>query len=557
MSKFLDIHPDLCHNCGTCIAICPETALSRGKTRPRLTGSCKECGLCYDCCPGIAVDFHKLNQLLFPGKISDIYFGCYDEMLLGRALKTSSKSSSSGGVVTALLTAAMEKGLIEAAGVVSMDPAIPYMPKVKIARTIEEIQNASGSKYSLIPTNSILKETVSIKGPIAWVGLPCHIHGLRKLQAKTNPLAAKISYTIGLFCGYNLLPEAIFFILKKLGVSPADVNKIYYRAGEWPGSFLVENKNGTKKTVPKLAFNFLHWLYLPKRCTLCPDLFAEMADISVGDYWPTGKSKTALSSIIARNEDGRKLLENARALRAVELTPLAVPDLYRSHAHLIKYKKRSVFLRIRFSFHKPSFNIKKPYLFWGEYISTPLSCIFLWFGRKKVLHSLIQNFPLRVLGNAARLLRKFSVKHSMRWSKQYWTLSAIGGHWDQTDEYDAFNIKTYSYTRRFTDGYRIAAPHITENAKVLDISCRTGKGALYFGTRKNICLTGMAPSKTQILKARNLLEKTDIPFTLLEWNKMRLPFPDKSFDIVLSFETAEHIFQYKDFFRRVASYFER
>ena len=96
MPRFLDIPPELCHNCATCIAVCPHGALSTGPSRPQVSPACKDCGACYDICPGRDVNFLALNRFLYPGQIPDVYFGCYTKMFLGRAIKGRLPASSSG-----------------------------------------------------------------------------------------------------------------------------------------------------------------------------------------------------------------------------------------------------------------------------------------------------------------------------------------------------------------------------------------------------------------------------------------------------------------------------
>jgi len=546
MPRFLDIPPDRCHNCGTCIAVCPYGALSTGPSRPQVSPACKGCGACYAICPGREVDFLALNRFLYPGQIPDVYFGCSTKMFLGRAEKGRAPGSSSGGVVTALLANAMERKLIRAAHVVCMDPSAPWLPRAEVASRVQEVQEASGSKYTLVPANSLLGKARGLRGPTAFVGLPCHLHGVRKLQISQSPLTSPIAYSIGLFCGFNLLPDATLFLLKKLRMSPQEIKKIHYRYGGWPGSFVAETVDGRIARVPKLAFNFLHWAYSPPRCVLCPDLFAELADISVGDYWPAEKGGEAFSSIIVRNERGQELLDSAAASGAVELTDLTASDLYRSHAHLINYKKRSFLVRRRTSRHTPSYVMKTPHLSPREHVTALLSSAVLRFGRSGFSRRLMGIVPLDTLGRCADLARRISIKAGTRHSRRYWTLSDVAAHWDQTDAYDEFNEKTYSYMRRFTDAYKMIGGRIADHARVLDISCRTGIGALFFGSRRKLDIVGMASSSSQLRAARERLEKAGIPFTGYEWNEMRLPFPDESLDFALSFETIEHTFQYED-----------
>ncbi|MEI6632717.1 MAG: Coenzyme F420 hydrogenase/dehydrogenase, beta subunit C-terminal domain [Chlamydiota bacterium] len=554
MPGFLDIPPSLCHSCGTCIAVCPARALVAGGGAPRLAGDCAQCGLCYSLCPGLAFDFAAMGRRFFPGSVPDPYFGCVEAMHTGRAIPERPTGSSSGGMVTALHRTALSAGSVRAAVVVDMDPSDPLRPRARLARTPGEILAAAGSKYSLVPLNAILTESAAIDGPVALAGLPCHLHGIRMLQSADHPLARNIAVTIGLFCGFNLLPEATPFMLRKLGADPGEVAAVRYRAGNWPGRFEVTLRNGSVRGVAKQAFNFLHAFFLPPRCALCPDLFAEAADIAVGDYWPCpGGGDGGRSAIIVRNAAGRAFLDGALAAGAVEISPLVPAELYRSHAHLIRYKKRSFSVRMALSRLKPRFTGRFPRPSAVERLRGAIFFSLLRFGRSRAGRGVARALPLGLLGaGAAALRRRASRKGAARPSRRYWTLEDVGAHWDNTDDYDEINARTYSYPRRFTDGFRIVSPRIPDGARVLDISCRTGMGSRYFGTRRKIALTGMAPSPLQAAKARELLAKEGVPFTAIEWRSMRLPFPDDSFDAVLSFETAEHIFDPAAFIGEIA-----
>lgn len=552
MVSFRDIPAALCHNCGTCVAVCPSSALGLGTSSPRLIASCNNCGLCRQICPGIANDFHAMKQASHGAGIEDIYFGPVQNSFLGRAATGRPTGASSGGVVSTLLANALEQNLITAAVVVDYAPSSPCNVQAKIAYTVEQIKAAAGSKYMLVPLNSILTETAKIGGSIALAGLPCHLHGIRKLQQIGHASVSNLSFIIGLYCGFNLTPEALDFILNRIGVSRDKIKRISFRGGDWPGNFIVETLDGEVISIPKHAFNFLHWLYLPRRCSLCPDLFAEGADISIGDYWSSNKEDSACSSIIVRNNQGSKLLESARKSGSLGLRELLIDDLYHSHAHLINYKKRSIMVRLALSHPRPSFAMDTPAISFGELFTGTMNFTLLFAGRLPLTRFFARYIPLKLLSWSATIARGKSIRKNRKPSKRYWTLQDVGKHWDDTEEYDALNLKTYSYSRRFSDGYRLAAPYLREGSRVLDISCRTGMGSAYFGSRKRLQLVGMATSSLQMEKARDQLAAMRIPFTAQKWEESRLPFQDRCFDAVISFETIEHVFQYKAFLRELS-----
>ena len=86
---------------------------------------------------------------------------------------------ASGGLATAILAGALEEGLIDGAVVAgpSEDNALAVKPH--LARSVAEIAAARGSKYNMVATNTALGTLLDEPGRYAFVGLPCHIQGLR------------------------------------------------------------------------------------------------------------------------------------------------------------------------------------------------------------------------------------------------------------------------------------------------------------------------------------------------------------------------------------------
>lgn len=147
---------------------------------------------------------------------------------------------------------------------------------------------------------------------------------------------------------------------------------------------------------------------------------------------------------------------------------------------------------------------------------------------KKSLRNIIEN----------RFVKKFNEEKKEK--SRSWTIEEVGKHWDETTGYDDINERTYSYSRRFIDGYRMS--DIKDGAYVLDISCRTGNGTKYFAERlknaKFVCCD-CTPKMLEIA-AQNLKEK-GINFETKLFTSLALPFKDETFDNVLSFETIEHM----------------
>ena len=185
------VNDELCTGCGTCVGICPLSAVaivknnSKGIYLPQLDNErCNQCGICLDACPGHSVDFQQLNLDIFGKEPEDILLGNYLNCYVGHATDYEIRyNSASGGLVTALLIFALEEGLIDGALVTKMSEQNPLEPQPFIARTKEQIISAAKSKYCPVPANIALKEILKEDGKFAVVGLPCHVHGIRKAEA--------------------------------------------------------------------------------------------------------------------------------------------------------------------------------------------------------------------------------------------------------------------------------------------------------------------------------------------------------------------------------------
>jgi len=343
-SSFNDINPRVCTRCGACVSICPVGVLSAGQEGVHLQGECISCGLCYRFCPGREMDFEALSREYLGSVPHDALLGHYRQLSVAQASSEEVREqATSGGVVTALLLHLLETNRISGALGVTMDPERPWVSQAAILSTTEEVRRATQSKYSLVTLDALLRTARQASGPLALVGLPCHVHGLRRLQ-RIGSYRDRFPLAIGLFCGFNLEPAATDYLITKAGFAKQQVAQFHYRGGPWPGGLVIDGRDGQRYFAPKDSYAYVNLMHVPHRCLVCPDLTNELADLSVGDTW-LREYEGGWSTVICRTAQGEQLLEEAVQAGTLRLAEIDRAALMHSHGHLFAYKKEGYFVR--------------------------------------------------------------------------------------------------------------------------------------------------------------------------------------------------------------------
>jgi len=351
------VEEGLCCGCGTCAGICPRDAIEmeideiKGIYLPHIDNKrCNSCSICLSSCPGHEVDLPRLSQSLFHDTDFEHLVGRYLNCYMGYSIDQSIRyNSSSGGLVTTFLIYALEQGLINGALITKMSDKRPLEPQPFIARTKDDIISAACSKYCPVPANVALKEILRDDGRYAVVGVPCHIHGIRKAESVNKKLRERIIFHLGIFCAKSISFHGTEFLLKRMNLNKDAVEKISYRGAGWPGNMIIQLRDKQKDILTfypsysDLRFNS----FVMPRCTLCFDWISELADISFGDAWlPELKAndKVGTSIVIARSEQANNVMCMAGEKDYIQIKPVEINEVKRSQ-HFFAWKKRDISAR--------------------------------------------------------------------------------------------------------------------------------------------------------------------------------------------------------------------
>jgi len=314
-------------------------------------------------CPfsGAAASEDELGRELFPKAHGDAAIGrfltCYTGYVNDPSLRA---RGSSGGLGRWLACELLRRGLVDAVVHVAEESGGAReggpLHRYCVARTVDEVLAASRSAYYPVQMADVLDYVRRTPGRYAFTGVPCFVKGLR-LLARAEPLFAKrIAFTIGLVCGHLKSARYAELLGWQLGVSPGDLGKIDFRekigARANEKGVVVADRAGRRpppRTTPHLFgadYNLGFFQY--QACDFCDDVFAELADVSVGDAWlPEFISDPAGTSIVvARNATIGRIIEDARLRGELAVVEAAPARLRTSQRGGLRHRREGLSYRL-------------------------------------------------------------------------------------------------------------------------------------------------------------------------------------------------------------------
>jgi coenzyme F420 hydrogenase subunit beta len=347
-----------CCECGSCVLVCPHNVIDYVDGKPKqvakATAPFDACGIsegigcdvCAQVCPRLTPREFELADLLYGA--DQPYrgaFGVYRRILAARCADGDIRGrAQDGGVVTAMLVWALERGIIDGAAVSVADPSRPAHPVPKLVTTADEIRASAGSWYTYCPNNLALADAERLGlERVAFVGVPCQITPIRKMQladpayldnGRKKPkhierqtkflkgYGTRVTLSIGLLCTEVFTYQGLMVdkIEGEMGIPLADIKKFNVK-----GKVLIYKTDGSLIEMKLKEAQE----YARPECHHCGDFSAELADLSCG-----GVGAMDWTITIVRTARGEELFNRMVAEGLLEVRP--IEELERSMKVLLR-----------------------------------------------------------------------------------------------------------------------------------------------------------------------------------------------------------------------------
>lgn len=314
------INPSRCVGCAACVSICPVDVFDYVDEQPVETraNACVDCVLCAEVCPVLRPPDNDMQAFIGLQEPSiDEGYGPYAYGVYARSTDPEiMQHCQDGGIVSAIILHGMEQGTLKGAILGDVYKDNPQIGLHKLAIDREEVLNCAASRYTYSPNTLALRDAMQQDvGPLAVVGVPCQVDGVRLQQNSSIRLQVStwyrknIALVFGLFCSESFTNESIDKLAGIIEVDPGEIENINIK-----GKVIIRLKNKEVKTASLKKYG--EWAR--PACLYCLDYGAENADISAGGIGLDGWTYTLI-----RTRRGHEAFQAALADGRLETRPLS------------------------------------------------------------------------------------------------------------------------------------------------------------------------------------------------------------------------------------------
>ncbi len=266
---------------------------------------------------------------------------------------------SSGGFGSWILNELLETGAVDY--VIHVRPAAPEQSEnllfsYQLSGSPQEIALGGKSRYYPVELSEALKEVRKTPGRYAIIGLPCFIKSIRLLQQNDPVMKERIRFCIGLVCGHLKSSGYAESLAWQAGIASDRLKRIDFRVKDntdRADRYCTLAASDTEvRIIPTKELLGTDWgagTFKYKACDFCDDVFAETADLVLGDAWLPQYVHDPLGTnlLVVRNKHLEGLLLSAAEDDRIEINSLSVEETLLSQDAGLRHRREGLSYRLR------------------------------------------------------------------------------------------------------------------------------------------------------------------------------------------------------------------
>jgi len=286
--------------------------------------------------------------------------GYYLKCFAGHVTSEESRmAATSGGIITWLAGELLSTGQVDAVACVAPAEEGPNLFEFRLVTDPADMANCKKSRYYPVEVSQIIPKIKAMQGKVLFIALPCFLKALHLAMKADEELRGRIAGTIGLVCGHLKTKKYAAYLARHCGVGENRIRTIDFRR-KVPGrpankyAFSVSLRNGGPDDRREIlmqnvwASSWSNNLFMLQACECCDDVFAETADVVVGDAWLPEylKDHRGTSVVICRSPQMLEVLAKGMANEQLALEEIPIEKVIQSQAGALRQRRDGLQYRL-------------------------------------------------------------------------------------------------------------------------------------------------------------------------------------------------------------------